>query len=213
MGSERNDMKQEEKTERKSPDDLPELDLSDDDIIDAMSHIPGYIDISSEDFRAIYHLAHRHAVERLSGRLRARDLMRRDVPSLSPDLMLDEAAKAIVASGLKGLPVVDAAGKVVGMLTEADFLQRLEADSFLELFLRLIGDSCEIQHRCHETPVSQAMTPAAVTVDADARFVDLMAAFSRHPGRSAPVVDAQGRLCGLLLRKDFLKAFHLEAML
>ncbi len=43
----------------------PELELSDEDILDAMAHISGYVDISTEDFRAIYHLAWRHAVARL----------------------------------------------------------------------------------------------------------------------------------------------------
>jgi len=48
------------------PDDEPrELELSDEDILDALAHIPGYIDISTEDFRIVYHLAWRHAVERL----------------------------------------------------------------------------------------------------------------------------------------------------
>lgn len=42
-----------------------ELELSDEDILDALAHIPGYIDISTEDFRTVYHLAWRHALERL----------------------------------------------------------------------------------------------------------------------------------------------------
>lgn len=42
-----------------------ELELSDEDILDAMAHISGYVDISTEDFRAIYHLAWRHALARL----------------------------------------------------------------------------------------------------------------------------------------------------
>lgn len=45
-----------------------EPELTDDDIIDAMQHIPGYLDISTEDFRTIYHLAWRHAVARLRAR-------------------------------------------------------------------------------------------------------------------------------------------------
>ena len=45
-----------------------ELELTDDDILDAMAHVPGYIDISTEDFRAIYHLAWQHAMERLRSR-------------------------------------------------------------------------------------------------------------------------------------------------
>jgi CBS-domain-containing membrane protein len=49
---------------------LPTLDaehepeLTDEDIFDAMRQIPGYIDISTEDFRVIYHLAWRHAMDR-----------------------------------------------------------------------------------------------------------------------------------------------------
>lgn len=42
-----------------------EPELTDEDILDAMRHIPGYLDISTEDFRVIYHLAWRHAVARL----------------------------------------------------------------------------------------------------------------------------------------------------
>lgn len=45
-----------------------EPDLSDEDILDAMAHIPGYLDISTEDFRIIYHLAWRHAMARLRSR-------------------------------------------------------------------------------------------------------------------------------------------------
>lgn len=42
-----------------------EPELTDEDILDAMQHIPGYLDITTEDFRLIYHLAWRHAVARL----------------------------------------------------------------------------------------------------------------------------------------------------
>ena len=48
--------------------DPDEIELSDEDILDAMQHIPGYLDISTEDFRIIYHLAWRHAMERLLAR-------------------------------------------------------------------------------------------------------------------------------------------------
>lgn len=183
-----------------------ELELSDDDILDAMARIPGYLDITTEDFRAIYHLAHAHAVERVLGGIRAGRLMRAGIEPLHPDTPLDEAARLLVARGYQGLPVVDAAGRVIGMLTETDFLRRLKAGSFLELLLRILGDIDSFTHRCHETPVSAAMSAPAVTVLADAGFREIAQAFHRHAGRGTPVVDAAGRLAGLLLRKDFLAA-------
>jgi CBS-domain-containing membrane protein len=190
---------------------VPEVELADEDILDAMQHIPGYLDITPGDFREIYHLAHHHAIDRLLGGLRAGGLMRPVAVPLAPGMMLDEAARTLVASGFKALPVVDAGGRVMGMLTETDYLCRLQAGTFLELLLRIVEDPGEVSHRCHETPVHQAMTAPAVTVPPEAGFREMMAAFRAHAGRSMPVADAGGRLRGLLFRKDFLEALDREA--
>jgi CBS domain-containing protein len=68
-------------------------------------------------------------------------------------------------------------------------------------------------HRCHETPVGEAMTTPAITIAEQAGFREILQAFHRHNGRSMPVVDDKGHLKGLLLRKDFIKAHHLEDLL
>lgn len=54
--------------QKQNDEDACEIELSDEDILDAMQHIPGYLDISTEDFRIIYHLAWQHALERLQAR-------------------------------------------------------------------------------------------------------------------------------------------------
>jgi len=198
---------------RAGEDDVPELALSDEDILDAMVQIPGYLDITTADFRAIYHLAHAHALERLFRNVRAGSLMRTGIEPLHPDTRLDEAASTLAGQGRKSLPVVDGEGRVVGMLTESDFLRRLQADTFLELLLRLLSDKSVFSHRCHETPVSEAMTRSPVTVLEDAGFPEIVRAFHAHEGRGMPVVDGGGRLRGLLLRKDFVAAYHLEDLL
>jgi CBS domain-containing membrane protein len=184
--------------------DIGELPVSDGDIVDAMVHIPGYLDISTEDFRTLYHLAHHNAVERLVGGINARNLLRRAFPSLTPDMTMDVAASIIAGTRYKGLPVVDTENRVVGMLTETDFLRRLNADSFLQLMLRLIADSGDFSHRCHETRVEAVMTTPVITVRVDAYFREILASLRKHRGRSMPVVDHDGRLLGMLLRKDFL---------
>ena len=194
-------------------DELPELELNDEDILDAMRHIPGYLDISTEDFRAIYHLAHTHALERLFRRVHAAHLMLTDIQPLYPDTPLDVAAQQLVSQGRKSLPVVDENNYVTGMLTETDFLRRLQVDSFLELLLKLVTDQSQFTHRCHETQVREAMTAPVVTIAEQAGFREILQTFHRHEGRSMPVVDDQGHLKGLLLRKDFIKARHLEDML
>ncbi len=185
-----------------------ETELTDADIIDAMQHIPGYLDITTEDFRTIYHLAHRHALERLFKGVNAKRLMRTGIIPLQQHATLDLAAQLIAESGYKGLPVVDQDGHVTGMLTETDFMKRLDAKNFMELLLRLLDDSFEFTHRCHETEVIQAMTKPPVTIAQNAGFMEILRAFHRHQGRSMPVVDENGGLHGLLLRKDFIAAYR-----
>lgn len=194
-------------------EDTPEIELTDDDILDAMQHIPGYLDITTEDFRAIYHLAHRHALKRLFVGVTAGRLMRSAIEPLSLHITLDIAARTLADSGYKGLPVVDADGCVIGMLTETDFLNRLQVRNFLELLLRMLEDSYEFAHNCHETPVSVAMTQPAVTVGLDAGFLEILDAFHEHGGRSMPVVSTDGKLLGLLLREDFFAAYKLKESL
>ena len=83
-----------------------------------MRDVPGYVDISTEDFRMIYHLAHGHALERLFRHVSARNLMRTGIVPLHPETKLDAAARTLVAQDPKGLPVVDVDRSVIGMLTD-----------------------------------------------------------------------------------------------
>ena len=184
-------------------DELAELDLPDADILDAMQHISGYLDISTEDFRKVYHLAHRHAVARLLSSFRAKNLMRAVLQPLLGDMPLSAAAKVLVASGYKALPVVDPIGRVIGMLTETDFLRQLNTDAWLQMLLNNLADDVTTQH-WRDVRVSAAMTSPAVTIEEDAGFQDVIGAFKQHIGRSIPVVKRDGQLLGLLFRKDFL---------
>jgi len=199
-------------TEDAAPDvdAVPELELADADILDAMRHIPGYLDITTADFRIIYHLAHAHAVARLFHGLTAGRLMRTGITGLPPATPLGAAARSFVEQGVKTLPVIDPDGRVLGVLTETDVLRQLGADSFLELLLQLLEGDGTLGDRGQDTATSAMMTTPAVTVTEQAGLREIMTAFRRHAGRGMPVVDAQGRCSGLLLRKDFLTACHLD---
>lgn len=65
---------------------MPNLDLPDDDVLDAMRHSPGYVGISTLDFREIYGRARRHALDRLFHGVPAGGLMRVGIEPLRPDV-------------------------------------------------------------------------------------------------------------------------------
>lgn len=189
-------------------DDPAEIELTDDDILEAMREIPGYLDITAMDFRAVYRLAHRHAIDRLFSGITAGRLMRREVSPLTPEIPLAEAIPSFVRQGLKSLPVVDGQQRVLGILTETDVLRWLGAETFLGLLARVIMDDSCIKSEQHHRPVGEFMTSPVVSVPLDAGLRELLAAFAGHPGRAMPVISTDGRLAGLLLRKVFLSAYH-----
>lgn len=195
------------------PDDIPELEISDEDILESMTEIPGYLDVSTEDFRLLYHLAHRHALARVFNYIRAGKLMCTGLTPLHPDMMLDEATALLSRQRVKGLPVVTSDNKVVGILTETDFLRWLQADSVMTLMLR-VGDAADaFAERGKATAVSTIMTSEVATLDEDDGFKEIVSAFHSHAGGAMPVVNATGYLRGMLTREAFLKACHLEGLL
>jgi len=191
---------------------LVRLDLIEEDVIDAMRHIPGYLDISTDDFRVLYQFAAEHAIGRLFKNLRAGNLMLTRIKPLQPEMRLGEAARAITGQRLKSLPVVDEHDRVIGILTETDFLHCMGANSYLELLLNLAETQKTVSRRCSNHSVGEMMSSPVVTVAETASVNEVIASFARHDGRSMPVVDATGQLRGLLLRKEFVRACRLPGV-
>ncbi len=102
-------------------------EIADEDIFAAMQEISGYLDITPGDFREVYQLAWRHARERLLRTAKAREIMTRDVAQVKVDTPLKEVAALMARQGVSGVPVVDAAGRAVGVISEKDFLKAMSS--------------------------------------------------------------------------------------
>jgi len=195
-----------------SLEEAGEIELADTDILEAMGEIPGYLDISASDFRDLYHHAYHHALDRMFGGVTARGLILADIRPLAPETPLEDALPCFISQELKALPVVDPYSRVIGILTETDVLRAFGAASFLALLQRLMAEPGLISPEQCRRPVRDLMTSPAVCVPLDADLPQLLAAFTRHPGRAMPVSAPDGRLAGLLLRKHFLHACHQEGL-
>jgi CBS-domain-containing membrane protein len=181
------------------------IDLTDDDCYEAMRAIPGYLDISLEDFREIYRLALTHAAGRLTGGLKAGDLMEPVILTLTPDQGLGQAVRALAGMQLKGAPVVDGAGRPVGMLSETDVLRHLGVRTWLGLLVQHLDGDLGLELCCRGALVGGLMTAPAVVVTAEAGVMEVLATFRTHPGRRMPVVDpGDGHVLGILARKALL---------
>jgi CBS domain-containing protein len=146
----------------------------------------------------------------------AAEIMDRDVPTVTSE---DDARKAIdllAKTDLGAIPVVDGDGKVIGIVSESDLiLSEEESDLHLPHYLNIMGGVVfvgsmkgfeERLEKAFAAKVSELMTPDPVAAH-DYEAADRVAkkiADSHH--NHLPVVDADGRLVGMVTRADALAA-------
>lgn len=182
-------------------------DISDDDIYQAMKEIPGYLDITPGDFKEVYVLAFRHARERLLRRVTAREIMTRDVAWVRVDTPLQEVAALMAQRGVSGVPVLDSAGRVSGVISEKDFLRRMSSEGITS-FMAVVAE-CLRDKGCKAVGIrgrqaDDLMSSPAVTVTEDTPVLEIAALFKEKAVNRVPVLDAQGRLSGIVSRGDLL---------
>lgn len=187
---------------------LPEPEITDADVAEAMGEIPGYLDITPGDFRELYRVALRHAWQRVRGSLRARDVMNFPVVTVEPDTPLHEVAERMAREGVSGVPVVDAEGRPVGAVSETDFLSRM-ADGAAKGFMGVIAQ-CLHGKKCLAVPVrgraaADIMSAPPVTVQEDATLAEVAERMARSGVNRVPVVSAQGRVVGIVARGDLVR--------
>lgn len=181
-------------------------EISDDDIFAAMKEITGYLDITPGDFKEVYLLAFRHARERLLRQVTAREIMNRNVAWVKVDTPLKEVAELMAQRGISGMPVLDGAGRVVGVISEKDFLRGMAQG--VSSFMGVVAD-CLQEKGCtalalRERTGADLMSSPAITVNEDTSILKIAGIFKERNINRAPVLDAQGRLAGIVSRGDLL---------
>ena len=180
------------------------VDISDDDIYDAMKEIPGYLDITPGDFKEVYRFAYQHAVERFSS-VKAGDAMVRKVVSVTRKTPLVQVAEAMARHGVSGVPVVEEGERVVGVISEKDFLTRMgEQDA--KNFMGVVAE-CLKGKGCVAVPIrgqnaEDIMTSPAVTVNEETSIMEIANIFTEKNINRVPVINQQGRLVGIISRAD-----------
>src|SRR6476659_7925935 len=104
--------------------------------------------------------------------MRAHQIMTRSVVTVAPDTSIVDAANLMLQQHVSGLPVVDATGKLVGIVSEGDFIRRSEIGTqrkrgrWLKFLLGAGSAATDYIHE-HGRKVSEAMTSDPITVTED----------------------------------------------
>jgi len=142
--------------------------------------------------------------------MQVRDVMTRNVISVAPEQSVLEAARLMLDNRISGLPVLDAGGKLVGIVTEGDFLRRGELGTqrqrpkWLEF---LIGPGRLADEYVHYSgrKVEEVMTPDPYTVTEDDALETVVELMERRHVKRLPVLR-DGRLVGIISRANLMDA-------
>ena len=145
----------------------------------------------------------------------ARDVMTRNLVTVRPDMPVAALAALLSERGISGVPVVDAAGKLLGLVTESDLMRRLAAarDGKPGWLARLFGepgDAAARYARAHGRRVEDVMTRDVTTITPGTPVESAAALMERQNIRRLPVVE-EGVLLGVVSRADLLKALLAES--
>lgn len=186
------------------PEILPE------DLRAALRAMQVYVDITEGDLLKIYRLALDHAHRRLTEGILVEAVMHRDVVSVTTAVHPHEAEALLFRHQIGGMPVVDDEGRVVGVISETDFLYRLEDPELFTFMDRMKHYLHRKEHhgKTHGDTVAELMSAPAITVQASeavSRAATLMV--ERRINR-LPVVDGTGHLVGIVTRADLVRVLH-----
>ncbi len=140
-----------------------------------------------------------------------RDVMTRSVLSVRPDTPLKEVAQLLIEHRISGLPVVDAAGKVVGVISEGDLLVKEQEPGAIRHrpLARLFGESAATRRLIAKAEASiagDAMTSPPITIEPDALVGAAAAQMIERTVNRLPVAE-QGKLVGIITRADVIRSF------
>jgi CBS domain-containing protein len=142
--------------------------------------------------------------------MKAKDVMTRNVVSIEPGATVLQAVRLMIQRKISGLPVVDAAGNLVGIVTEGDFLRRAETSTerkrprWLE-FIVGPGRMADDYVRSHGRKVEEVMTPDPQTVAEDTPLDEIVRLMEKRQIKRLPVVSGN-RLVGIVSRANLLHA-------
>jgi CBS domain-containing protein len=142
--------------------------------------------------------------------MRAHQIMTRSVITIAPDCTILEAANTMLQHHVSGLPVVDTAGSLVGIVSEGDFIRRNEIGTqrkrgrWLKFLMGAGLTATDYVHE-HGRKVSEVMTTDPVTVAEDATLEQIVTSMETNGVKRLPVVR-HGKLVGIVSRANLLQA-------
>jgi len=177
------------------------------DLREALRTMKTYVDITEDDLRKIFEIAQQHAQTRVASQIAAKEVMTKKVIFVKRDADLHEAARILSENRISGMPVVDESSHVVGVISEADVLTLAgmkREHTFKDILRTILGEP--VPARTGGNTVEDVMSFPPITSRADDDIAEIAKVLEEKMIKRLPVVDAEGKLIGIISRADIVRA-------
>lgn len=168
------------------------------------------LDISRDELESLFMQTEQRAYQRRFGIISCADIMSRDIVSAEFGTSLEEAWQQMRTHRVAALPVLNRARRVIGIVTQTDFLEHGGLDDYrsirhqLQRFLRKSG----VTHTEKAEVVGQIMSQHPTTARLDTPIVDLVPLMADSGFHHIPIVDAEQRFAGIITQSDLVAALY-----
>ena len=153
--------------------------------------------------------------------IKVNDAMERDVIKFHADDKISDVAQKLRDNKISGAPIVDNDNKVIGIISEGDIMRLLEVHSprlnlilpapldVIELPIRMkheLDEIAEDMNRAASVLIGDIMTKKVYTMNEEDDISDAAQYMDTHSINRLPVVDAEGKLIGIITRGDLISA-------
>ena len=147
-------------------------------------------DIGRDELKALLEDAQLRSYQRKLANIRCADIMSRQLITVTHSTPLSEAWPLFGKHHIKALPVIDNMGRIVGIVTPADFVRH-----------DAVQPAAQASGR-----ISQIMTRKVRVARIDRHLVDLIPLFGGSGHHHLPIVETDGRLAGIITQTDVVAA-------
>jgi CBS domain-containing protein len=123
---------------------------------------------------------------------------------------LIQTAVLLADKGVSGAPVIDAGGKVVGVVSEKDFMAEMGADrggSFMQVVAHCLKNKGCVALPLRNRKVGDIMTAPAITAPAEISVGEIAGLFMEKKINRLPIVGQDGRPAGIVTRLDLVNSY------
>jgi CBS domain-containing protein len=141
--------------------------------------------------------------------MKVREVMSKNIISFKEDTTLKEAAQILVSHNISGAPLVDRQGKLIGIVSEKDIFKKLYPD-YKEFYQspEFFVDFEELEKRVKEVSslkIKEIASKEVITVRSQTPIMRVGAIMLARGIHRLPVVNDQGKLVGIVSRRDIFK--------